>query len=342
MKVLFSGYRNPHFVTITEYSEKAFSQLGHEVVFFGDRDYLLPGALRRRLPQAERWDLARLNRRLLDNASACRPDMFFACGGTRVFAGTLDALKGMGVKTVLWTTDPLNADAEALAEAAPHYDRVFCSGSEAVDMLAGLGVSSELLPYACLPELHRPVALSPEELRDLSSEVCFCGTVDPVLYPGRVGLLESLCDMDLKVWGPGADALPAGSPLRRKTAGGHSTPEIWLKAYASAKIVLCMHYSDPSGKYACHQASPRVFEALASGAFLVCDSQRDVAGLFEDGKHLVLFRDRADLRAKVEYYLREPERRAAIAAAGREAVLKSHKYTDRMRRVLESVRVPLP
>jgi spore maturation protein CgeB len=336
MKVLYSGYRNPHFATITEYSEKAFAAAGSGVEFFGDRDYLIPGLIRSRVPFFERLDLKRLNRAILRRAAAWHPDMFFACGGTRILPSTLSELRRMGIKTVLWTIDPLREDADFLAKSAPFYDRVFCGGTEALELMAAAGVTSKWLPFACDPDVHKEQALSAEERDKLSADVCFVGSVHSTLYPGRIKLLESISDLDLKVWGPGADALPAGSPLKKRVAGGHTPPEVWLKAYSAAKIVLCMHFSDPTGKYPCYQASPRVFEALACGAFLMCDAQRDVLALFEDGKHLVIFKDAADLRKKAEYYLANPEKREAIARTGREEVLRKHTYLDRMKVVLES------
>ncbi|MFA6434233.1 MAG: glycosyltransferase [Elusimicrobiales bacterium] len=337
MKVLFSGYRNPHFLTITEYAERAFETAGAGVEFFNDRRYLIPGLLRRGIPPLERLDLLRLNLGLLRKAAVYRPDIFFACGGVRVAPYTPAELRRKGVKTVLWITDPPREDSGSISAAAPFYDRVFCSGTEAVELLEKAGLSgAKLLPYACDPELHQKQLLTGEEKNKFSCDVCFAGTVLPGLYPKRVELLESISDLDLKVWGPGTGALPPGSPLKSRTAGGNTPPAVWLKAYSAAKIVLCMHFSDPRGKYPCHQASPRVFEAMACGAFLLCDAQKDVASLFEDGRHLVIFKDARELRQKIAYYLAYPEKREAIARAGRDEVLKKHTYADRIKTVLES------
>lgn len=336
MKVLFSGYRNPHFLTITEYSEAAFAAAGAEVEFFGDRDYLIPGALRSRLPALERLDILRINRDLLRKAAAFRPDIFFACGGTRISPAAVRELRGLGARTVLWTTDPIREDAGILAERAPFYDQVYCSGTEAFELMDKAGVPGrKLLPYACDPALHKKQVLTAQEKAEFSCDVCFAGTVDHSLYPNRVELLESISDLDLKVWGPGVEALPPASPLKARIAGGQTPPEIWLKAYSAAKIVLCMHFSGRGREYPCHQASPRVFEAMACGAFLLCDAQKDVMSLFEDGKHLVVFKDAADLREKINYYLANPEKREAIAQAGRAEVLKRHTYLDRMKLVLQ-------
>jgi spore maturation protein CgeB len=88
------------------------------------------------------------------------------------------------------------------------------------------------------------------------------------------------------------------------------------------------------GKIPCYQASPRVYEALACGAFLMVDAQRDVMALFKDREHLVVFRDIEELRRLLKYYLEMPEERKKIAENGRKAVLSSHTYRHRIERIL--------
>ena len=80
MKILFTGYHNPHFKTITEYVEKALLSLGHEVISFDDRQYLLPGRLRAGIPLFEQLEIARMNRGLRALARKAKPDLCLAAG----------------------------------------------------------------------------------------------------------------------------------------------------------------------------------------------------------------------------------------------------------------------
>jgi spore maturation protein CgeB len=98
-----------------------------------------------------------------------------------------------------------------------------------------------------------------------------------------------------------------------------------------------MHYHDPSGQVACYQASPRVYEALSCGVFLLVDRQPDVTALFEDGKHLVVFDNKKDLRDKAAFYLAHPRERAEIAARGRELARSAHTYVERIRRIFSTL-----
>ncbi|MCA1595979.1 MAG: glycosyltransferase, partial [Chloroflexi bacterium] len=81
----------------------------------------------------------------------------------------------------------------------------------------------------------------------------------------------------------------------------------------------------------------RVFEALCSGTMLLTDEADGLIDLFEDGKHLVIYRSPADLLEKAYYYVEHEEEREAIAAAGRAEALAKHTYRRRMERVLERV-----
>jgi spore maturation protein CgeB len=337
MKILFATARNPHFLTITEYIERAARALGHDVVSFDDRGFLLPGRVRQAVPALGRLDLVRLNRRLAAAVRRERPDLLLCAGGERILATAVDAARRAGVVTALWTIDPPNPGDPRLA-VAPQFDFVFCGGTEMIEALGSckLPRAPHWLPFACDPELHRPLELSPREQARYACEIAFVGSVHRQLYPNRLTTLEGLADFSLGVWGPGAEAIPAGSLLHTKIRGGQTGFEDWTRIYSAARIVLCAHYDRP-GLTGCRQASPRVYEALACGAFLLCDDQPDVRALFEDGRDLVIFRNLSDLRAKVRYFLDHEQERSQIAERGRQHVLARHTYRHRVATLIATV-----
>ena len=338
MKLLFSGYHNPHFVTVTEYAEGAARALGHTLEVFDNRSFLLPGRIREVFPPFQQWDLARLNRKLVAVARAFRPDVFLEIGGDRILPQTVRALREGGIKTALWTTDPPQHPDIPLFTNAGAYDFIFCAGSETQEMLSERGrKDARLLPFACDPRVHAPVVVSGADAARYQADIVFVGSVHPGLYPGRVKILESIADLNLGVWGPGSETILAGSALKRNVRGEAITPQEWVRVYSAAKIVLCMHYRDPRGRMPCHQASTRVFEALACKCFLLTDRQRDVESLFADGKHLAVFQDAADLRKKIGYYLEHDEQRTRIAEAGYAEVLQKHTYVHRIRELLNTI-----
>lgn len=326
MKVLCIGVHNPHYLTVTEYIERAVASLGHELSVFDMGLRILPGRLRQRVPWLEHLDRRWLNGRLSAHAAKVRPDLVIASGGDRIETATVRQLRQSGIRTVLWTTDaPVQFD--PILRLAPHFDHVFCQGTEAIEIFDRAGIrGASWLPMACDPDHHRPVELSAEERDRYGHDVVFVGSH----YPMRERLFEALAEFDLAIWGPGWDRLRSNSPLKKFVRDAHTTPETWRKIYAAAKIVLSVHFQDPLGKILCYQASPRVFEALACGAFVITDRQKDVMAIFRNGEHLATVADDGDLRRRVEYYLGCSNERERIAQNGRAEVLARHTYRERL------------
>jgi len=329
MKILLSGYHNPHYWTVTEYIERAIRALGHGLEVFDDGTRCIPGRLRKRSRWMEHVDRAWLNRRLQACAGRHRPDVMIVLGGELVEPETVHGAKTGGAAAVLWTIDaPSNFG--PILRSAPAYDHVFCQGTEALEILHASGIEgARWLPMGCDPECHH--RCSGEAGGGRGHDVVFVGSH----YPVREQFFAGLAGTDFAIRGPGWGRLPAASPLRVHVKGAHTAPAAWTGIYRASKIVLAMHYRDPQGRIPCHQASPRVFEAMACGAFVLSDRQRDVLALFREGEHLACFGDAAELAEKVNYYLCNPGERERIARQGAEAVLRDHTYTGRLRQLLE-------
>lgn len=335
MRVILSSNRNPHFITIAEYIEYAFKSTGCETIFFDNRDFTIPGRIRNRIHYLSRVDLKRINKKLISTIKSFKPDLFLEVGGHRILPETVEGIKGDGVKTALWTIDcPI--DFEPIIKAAPHYDFVFTGGSEAYDILKEKDIKNLYrLPFACDPEIHKPEELTDADRKLYGCDISFVGTIDPDSYQCRVKILEAISDFNLAVWGPCSNKISQNSPLKKHIRGEKTTPDTWTKIYSASKIVLCIHYKDMEGKIPCYQASPRVYEALACGAFLMVDSQRDVATSFKDREDLIIFRDIEELRKLLKHYLEKPEARKMIAWNGRKAVLNNHTYMHRVNKILK-------
>jgi len=329
LKILFCGYHNPCFLSVTEYAEKAITALGHALSVYDDRQFLFPGRVRDKVSFLRYMDLRRLNGRLVALARKFKPDICIVSGGHRILPGSIDEIRKAGTTAVLWTNDAPR-DFGTILEAVAHYDFVFASGTEAIELLRRTAKSLRWLPFACDLNHHHPVEIGEEESKKYGSDIAFVGS----FYPNRAKILEEIADFDIGVWGPGWNNLSFESPLmRRVKRPGALTPDEWIKIFCSSKIVIAAHYQD--GRIPCYQASPRVYETLACKRFLLVDDQRDVKALFEDGKHLSVFKDTADLRKKLRYYLARAEERARIAENGFNEVTQKHTYLCRVKEMLD-------
>lgn len=78
----------------------------------------------------------------------------------------------------------------------------------------------------------------------------------------------------------------------------------------------------------------RTFEAMGTGSFLLTSWIPSIEEVFEDGKHLVLYRSLDEMVDKAKYYLAHDDEREKIAQAGYEEVLKKHTIQHRVNVIL--------
>lgn len=100
--------------------------------------------------------------------------------------------------------------------------------------------------------------------------------------------------------------------------------------YSRAKIVIDL----PDGD----NIPFRVFEAMSCGALLI--TRRMPSGieeLFREGEHYEAFASEGELLDKVDRYLREDDRRTAMAARGHAEIQRRHTLSLRMRQLVDAV-----
>jgi spore maturation protein CgeB len=336
LKVMFVAYHNANFISITEYCEKAIQESVHKCVAFDDSRFILPGRLRNNISLFYSLDLKMLNLRLLACAIREKPDICIVAGGHRVTTETVRALKKRGIKTALWTIDPPRTldwqnSFYILRKVAPYYDHVFCGGTEAINLLEDLNLPSiHWVPFACDPDFHKPVDVSKQDLKLYGNDLSFVGS----FYPNRAKIFEQIADFDLGIWGPGWEKLDFYSPLKKNIKyAGNLKPELWLKIYAAAKLIVITHYHD--GKTLCYQVSPKVYEAMACKCTVIVDSQMDISPNFENYKHLCVFNDIDQLRQIIKDLLDNPEKAKQIAEAGYQEVIAKHTYKHRIEKMIK-------
>ncbi len=339
MKILYVGYHNPHFISLTEYIERAIVSLGHNLEIFDYRRFLIPGRIRQKIPFLETWDIARINSCLVNKVKKFRPDLLLVSGGWTIYPETISKIRRLGnIITVNWIADyPLKF--ETYLKVFPSYDYFFTSGTDALERCEEARYKGRWLPFACDPEIHKPLPLTEEESKKYGSEISFVGS----LYSERVEVLEKLSEFNLGIWGIGWEHLPADSPLRKFVRGGIVEPKEWVKIFNASKIVLniigvqCdVPYPIVDQKHS-YMTNTKVFEILGCGAFQLVKKKKDVLRLFVPGEHLVCYENIDDLKRLIPYYLKNSNERERIAQKGREVVLEKHTYKQRIEELLSIV-----
>ena len=105
------------------------------------------------------------------------------------------------------------------------------------------------------------------------------------------------------------------------------------KIYASSLVSLNVHenYQREFGG----DCNERTFKIPACGGFEITDEVACIGKYFKEGEEMIIAKDKNDWFDKIEFYIKNPDKRLRIIKAGRERVLRDHTYHNRVARFLE-------
>ena len=285
--------------------------------------------------------MALISDMILASCAEFRPDLVLALAQAPLSIETIQSLKENRIVTAFWFVEDYQV-LEYWKAWAPHYDFFFTIQKDGnfLGELERLGVKHyAYLPMAADPETHKPMDLSPGEVREFGSDLSFMGAG----YYNRHQFFKGILDFDFKIWGTGWDP---NSPLwKRVQRNGERIPvEDFVKIFNASKINLNLHSSvfhegvNPQGDF----VNPRTFEIAACGAFQLVDYRSELPAVFAPDEEIVCFHNLEDLRDQIRYYLDRPEERRRIAERARSRVLKEHTYQARMETMLSFIRARRP
>jgi len=104
------------------------------------------------------------------------------------------------------------------------------------------------------------------------------------------------------------------------------------KVYSSSTISLNIH-EEHQRRLGC-DFNERTFKIIASGGFEICDNVRSLRKYFTE-KELVIGENTKDWFDKIDYYIKNPEKRLPIIKAGKKKVLAKHTYHNRAEQFID-------
>lgn len=314
--------------------------------------------------------IERVNEALIEECNSVKPDVVFIYKGIYVWPQTITQLKHYTRLVVSYHPDNpfgnYNADyakryrikrntllskvltyeksfylhrrVDNFMKAIPSYNINFVPRVENIGEYQSAGAREvRLLLRYYIPELHRPIEPTEDDLKRFESDVIFIGHFEP---DHRTECLEALLEAGVRVrlFGTGWDYYLSS---RLKEAFGTSIRpldgEEYVKALCASKIALCF-----LSKLNKDTSTIRSFEIPACGTLLLSERTDEMNELFEEDKEAVYFSDKEELVQKVQLLLKEPEKRKAIAIAGhKRCISDGHDVVSRMRRWDEIVRAKL-
>ncbi len=270
------------------------------------------------------WILRRLERICL----AWRPTLVLVMKGGPVTPGLIRRVKAR-IDTVFINFFPDNPLWMIPFESIEAYDVFFTKERYALRSLESVGLRNlHYLPLYCVPEFHHPVELTTEEAQRYAAPISLVGSC----YAYRERLLRELRGYPVKLWGYGWDRVETPE-VKAMHAGGPVWGRAKLAVYSSSTLSLNHHHpmNDIVG------VNNRTFELAASGACQVVDLKEDLAHLFTPGEEVVAYRDLAELRHQLDYYLTHPDEARDIGEQARKRALSEHTVRHRIEQILDVV-----
>jgi spore maturation protein CgeB len=262
---------------------------------------------------------------LVRAAQEFSPALVLVLLGNQLSPKTVESLRrATSAPVVCWCQDQMTTIGRQYLLGS-RYDAVFLKDRYMIDLFSRMVLSTKFhyLPEACNPRVHRPITLSDEDRHNYGCDVMLAGT----LYYYRQEILEQLAAFDLKVWGTQPDWLV--HRLHGKPMGRYVHDDDKVRAVLGAKICLnTLHYAEVDG------LNCRAFEIPGCGGFQLMSEVPVLSEHFEPDVEVATFRSAPELVEKLGFYLRNPDKAAAIAARGRLRAHRDHTYEHRLEQLL--------
>lgn len=104
------------------------------------------------------------------------------------------------------------------------------------------------------------------------------------------------------------------------------------KIYSSSVISINIH-EDHQKKYG-GDCNERTFKVPLCQGFEITDNVKCIKKYFKEGEEIIIAENEKDWFEKIDFYLKNTEKRTQIIEAGRERVLKDHTYNNRVEQII--------
>ena len=82
----------------------------------------------------------------------------------------------------------------------------------------------------------------------------------------------------------------------------------------------------------------RVFDVPACKGFIITDYRKQIENLFEVDKEVICYKKTNEIPYIIKYFLENKEKRLEIVKNAYERVINEHKYTDRVKKIIDIVK----
>jgi len=230
-------------------------------------------------------------------------------------------------------TSPVALGRKNVRESSVYFDYVFCNDHYHAIQWRELGAKKVIpLPIsACDPDFHFHIpALRHQKTTQHMTDISFIGRLLPLrIYRERIDFLDAIKDTNTGIWTDDIqafDMFPQLRPMYKGSARGKKAVEVM----SSSKISLNFHgHTMQSG------GNMRTFEIPASRSMQIVD--RYYSDWFAEGEEIVSFTNIQDLKEKINYYLRNDNKRDEISLEGQNRAYSDHTYKNRVSEIIKII-----
>ena len=267
-------------------------------------------------------------RRILDTVAREKTDLVLCCPFASDYQLSVEFYAALREKTrvVFWfADDPLYFES---------YNRYYAQAADAV-------ITSDYLAVAAYARLEIPAQVCQDELTasnkyfpvkiEKDIDVCFIGDMRK---RGRREYIDFLRDAGIKVevYGQGS---PNGYLPAKKISEYLCRSRINLN-FSQVGAPDWKNDDEPLLNRV-RQNTGRPREVAAAGAFCLTEYSPALETMLTPGKELDFFRDKEELLAKVKFYLANPEKREAMAAAAHAHAARSYRAETFVENLLDGL-----
>ena len=270
-----------------------------------------------------------------------KPEAILTMNSTGVSMDFFTHLRMKGFKTALWCTDD-PYDNDSSMPRARLFDWIITDERGCVEPYKRLGNNKVFyVPLGADTLQYKKLAVDSNYM----SDICILGTGFDVRLRAIDYMADYLNSKNTVIIGHRWERLKSYSLLKHRIRDIVPPAEA-VKYYNGAKIVInihraydCKYMNKNSRKLPAYSPNNRVFDIAASGAFQIIGVRRDIKKYLENGKDCVIAKDSNEIIKFCEYYLKHPEERSIIAENARSNVMANHKMSDRIRHIVNLLKV---
>ena len=282
------------------YIQEGFEELGHNIVAVND-PRVQPGA-----------------KQILNLVDAHKPDFVFLAKDVR-YNDIIEELSKK-VFTVMWNVDvryDINIFLSANGSMYDHCHLKFTIEKGNLDKYLKMGVENIFwLSEGISPIWHCPENISANDKFMYEADVAFAG-LNTDLHDGRSELLKALENSSF-------DYEYYNNVFNREHNKMCQLSKINIGQSGWPKVELSM--------------SARDYRIMGAGGFLLTNHVEGIENWFEIGKMCDIYNSPEECLEKIQYYLDHEDERKAMATYGMKVVHEKHKFSDRLKIVIEKVK----